>query len=151
SASTGKSDGPPPPAAIAPPPAASQRADRSPAPPPIAAPESPRSVDPNAKAAANTPMTPVPERKSAKASDVPRVEPSAPTSIGDEAPAPAADPASALKSEIAVLDRARAALRAKDSATALAELDRHRLEFPGGALAQEATVLRIEALVARGD
>lgn len=43
------------------------------------------------------------------------------------------------------------ALRAKDARAALDLLDRYDRDFPRGALAPEATVARIEALVAAGD
>lgn len=74
----------------------------------------------------------------------PSAAPAAPAS----APPPAA--ADALAAEIALLDRARARLRASDAPGALAELDRHAAEHPRGALASEATLLRIEALVLAG-
>jgi outer membrane protein assembly factor BamD (BamD/ComL family) len=51
---------------------------------------------------------------------------------------------------VSSLDRARAALAGNDPARALTDLDEHEAEFPSGALAQEATLLRIEALVKLG-
>jgi hypothetical protein len=53
--------------------------------------------------------------------------------------------------EIRTLDQVRALLAKGDGRRALAELDRYRAEAPRGALGQEATLLRIEALVAAGD
>jgi hypothetical protein len=49
------------------------------------------------------------------------------------------------------LEAARAALVRSDAAAALAALDRYDRSFPGGALRTEATMLRVEALLARGD
>jgi outer membrane protein assembly factor BamD (BamD/ComL family) len=56
-----------------------------------------------------------------------------------------------VRDELASLDRARAALSAGDAPQALALLDAHNARFPHGAMAPEATMLRIEALVAAGD
>jgi hypothetical protein len=56
-----------------------------------------------------------------------------------------------LGDEIASLDRAREALAHGDASRALALVDEYAKEFPGGVLGQEATVVRIEALLARGD
>jgi hypothetical protein len=49
---------------------------------------------------------------------------------------------------VALLDRARAAVRANDIATALALVDEHSRTFADGALASEAALVRIEALTA---
>lgn len=59
--------------------------------------------------------------------------------------------APSIAREIRALDRVRALLARGDGRRALAELDRYRVEAPRGALGQEATLLRIEALVAAGD
>ena len=64
-------------------------------------------------------------------------------------PAPSAN--SDIREQIRLIDEARAAVGAHDVASALRTLDQYRLKFPGGALDQEATVLRIEALDQRGD
>jgi hypothetical protein len=50
-----------------------------------------------------------------------------------------------------MLDEARAALAASRPATALSALDAYAAAFPRGAMAPEADVLRIEALVKAGD
>ena len=63
-------------------------------------------------------------------------------------PSPAS---SALADEIAALDSAREALASGDASRALRALDARDRAFPRGALGPEATVLRIEALVQRGD
>ena len=52
--------------------------------------------------------------------------------------------------QVASLDRAREALGAGDTARALALLDEHDARFPGGALAEEAAVVRVKALLAAG-
>jgi hypothetical protein len=98
--------------------------------------------------------------------------PNAPTapatsSVRAEAPpssAPAADSAAAprealveppaaalLAREVALLDQARAELRAGHPRSVVAALDRYHAEFPAGRLAAEATVLRIDALSRSGD
>jgi hypothetical protein len=58
---------------------------------------------------------------------------------------------SALRAEVALLDRARAALHAHDGAQALRVLDQHRRRFAHGTLEPEAEALRIEALVQVGE
>jgi hypothetical protein len=66
---------------------------------------------------------------------------------------PTAEPAraeSTLAAEVAALDGARSAARNRDAAGALALLDAYERDFPGGVLAVEATVLRIEALANSG-
>lgn len=55
-----------------------------------------------------------------------------------------------LREQIALLDRARAALRSGHGGVALAELDSYRKRFPRGEFAQEVSVLKIEALVQNG-
>jgi hypothetical protein len=56
-----------------------------------------------------------------------------------------------LSEELAAIQVARTALASHDPAAALAALDRYKARFPAGRLAPEATVLRIDALVERGD
>jgi len=58
---------------------------------------------------------------------------------------------SALRAEVALLDRARAALHAHDGAQALRLLDQHKRRFTHGTLEPEAEALRIEALVQVGE
>lgn len=57
----------------------------------------------------------------------------------------------ALGREIALVDRARAELRAGRAVESLRLLDEHRRTFPSGVLTFEANVLRAEALRATGD
>jgi hypothetical protein len=61
------------------------------------------------------------------------------------------DTGGTLSAEIALLDRARAALDAGNTDEALRLLDTHGHTFAAGHLGPEATVLRIEALLRRGD
>jgi hypothetical protein len=56
-----------------------------------------------------------------------------------------------LPAELSALDQARAALSRRDASGALRLLDDYARHFPKRRLDTEATVLRIEALVARGD
>jgi hypothetical protein len=58
---------------------------------------------------------------------------------------------SSLREETSQLDRARAAIFAGNAGAGLVALDRYAAAFPRGALAQEAALLRIKALVMRGD
>ncbi|HTJ41712.1 MAG TPA: hypothetical protein VL463_06430 [Kofleriaceae bacterium] len=58
--------------------------------------------------------------------------------------------ADALARELSQVRGAQAALRGGDGATALVALDAHDRDFPAGQLAEEAGVLRIEALCAVG-
>lgn len=101
------------------------------------------------RSAAATPVVALPPAAGA-------IEPRAvtPTHVTALAPPPArpvvlADDAE-LRAEIALLDRARNALREGASARALRLLDQHARRFARGALAPEGAVLRIEALVQRG-
>jgi hypothetical protein len=65
-------------------------------------------------------------------------------------PARAAVPAGDLRAEIDLIDGARAALRAGDTAEAMDRLGQHAMHFPHGALAPEETALRVEALMRMG-
>lgn len=58
---------------------------------------------------------------------------------------------SALTREVRAIDVARAALDRGDAGGALAALDQHDRDFPAGPLRTEADVLRVDALVARGN
>ena len=59
--------------------------------------------------------------------------------------------ASSLHEESALLESVREALAASQPARASVELDRYDAQFASGILAEEAAVLRIEALLAAGD
>jgi hypothetical protein len=125
---------------------------------PAAAPRRPRRV------AAALPPTPSPSPPPEPSlSPPPEPSPSAPPEPSPSpspslepppAPAPAPTPvvdARRLAAEVATLDRARARLAAGDPAGALAALDAHARDFADGVLSAEAEVLRIDALLRRGD
>ena len=59
--------------------------------------------------------------------------------------------ASTLAAEVAALERAQTALAAHDAPGALRALDHYEAAFPSGRLVREETVLRVQALLARGD
>jgi hypothetical protein len=63
---------------------------------------------------------------------------------------PSSAPSSQLAAEVSLLDAARAALRGGDAPAALRGLDGYRTQFPNGALANEASVVRVETLLATG-
>lgn len=56
-----------------------------------------------------------------------------------------------LRDEIALMDRARTALRSGAPGQALSALDQYRARYPRGTFGQEARVMRIEALAASGN
>jgi hypothetical protein len=60
-------------------------------------------------------------------------------------------PASSLDAQLSSLARARESLAAGRPDTALASLDDYDARYHGGAFAQEAYVLRVQALIAQGD
>jgi TolA-binding protein len=79
----------------------------------------------------------------------------APSTPERQLPTPARVPKGAsgpgIEAQIALIDRARAAVAAHEPAQAMSALSEYQRRFPGGVLTQEATLLRIEALVAQGD
>ena len=89
-------------------------------------------------------------RKAPEPPPAPAVEP-APSPAAPPAPAPATIDPRRLAAEVALLDRARAALASGDIAAALVALDEHRTSFTDGVLTAEADVLTIEALLQKGD
>jgi hypothetical protein len=106
-------------------------------PPPVQAPVGEPVVAPPARAA---PAAPASAPKVVESSAGPSE-----SAIAAHAPV-----ASRLSLEIAALDRAKAVLARGDVAEALRQLDTYRASFPRGALAEEATALRIEALARAG-
>jgi outer membrane biosynthesis protein TonB len=118
-------------------------------PPPAApaAPPPPAVVKPVEPEATAEPAQPAPA-----AAPAPRVEetPAVPAARAPKS-APSASSGSTLADEVKALGRAKAALSAGNPQQALRELDAYRAAFPAGKLGQEATVTRIEALVASGD
>ncbi len=84
----------------------------------------------------------------------PVVTPSAPSTghIAVAPVAPATVPSGgSLPAEIAALDRARTSLEGGDPAQALVQVDAYEARYPNGTFSEEAEVLRIEALVKRGE
>jgi len=78
---------------------------------------------------------------------VPRALPMTPASTATASTAPE----SPLARELRSLDEARSTLADGDPSGALAALDRHDRAFATGPLRTEANILRVEALLARGD
>jgi hypothetical protein len=66
-------------------------------------------------------------------------------------PRPATAPSSSLSRELEVLKQAHEALARGNPNGALAALDDYHARFPQGALGAEETVIRVRALLARGD
>jgi hypothetical protein len=129
-----------------PPPADTPAAVASPSPPSPAAPEpvAPREPAPIEvpRQPAALPMTArtTPPRAPATASS-----PELRTELHDAAAHPS------IAEELASLDEAREALRGGDASRALRVLDGHDARNPDGALSQEATVVRVQALLLAGD
>jgi hypothetical protein len=63
----------------------------------------------------------------------------------------AATPASDLREQIRLIEQARAAVGKQDPSLVLRTLDSYAGRFPKGSFGQEAAVLRMEALVQRGE
>jgi hypothetical protein len=106
-----------------------------------------RTPPPTASSNAETTLIPAPSTEEqpkaspprAARANVPRGRPSAPP------------PSSSLGEQVGKLEHARAALQAGETEASLIALDRYEEEFPNGLLRQEAALLRIEALVRKGD
>jgi TolA-binding protein len=105
-----------------------------------------REATPTAPPAADSEKAPAPEEPAAVADT--RVPAAA-------VPAPHALKASSaptdINGEIAAIAQARSELDKGNARAGLAALDRYQQDYPHGALAPEATVLRIEALLESGD
>jgi hypothetical protein len=87
-----------------------------------------------------------------EASIVPPIgAPSTPTTAAQAPASGSTGAATDMDAELASLERARAALSSGDPARALSILDQYAARFPHAAMAPEAAVLRIEALVRAGD
>jgi len=103
---------------------------------------------------ASVPQFPPPASATAADAPLSALAPPPPT-VAKTPPAapPALEPPRALGlgQEVAALDRARAALAAGNTAGALRQVDEYESQFPRGALAQEATALRIEVLLQQGN
>jgi len=119
-------------------------------PPAVAANPVGNGVAPSAPLAPEQPAPTTPALGPSSASFAPLEE--TPARAVAAAPAPAAAvPASTLGEETKAIDRVRADLAAKLPYQALAELERYRATWPHGALAAEATLLRVDALLRAGD
>jgi hypothetical protein len=70
---------------------------------------------------------------------------------GAGADAPKSGSAPSLADEVLAIKSAKGALASGNAADALRQLDAYRSHFPRGRLAQEATVVRIEALLSSGN
>jgi hypothetical protein len=110
-------------------------------PPPVVATEAPK-VEP---APAALPLAPSPEAP--PEAKVAEQNPTAPPSAHRVTPT---SEAASMAAQVALFDRVTEALDGKRSAQALENLDTFERRFPSGALSQEATVLRIEALYQAG-
>jgi hypothetical protein len=91
-------------------------------------------------AAASTELVPV-----TKLEDLPTLS----DSSGSDTPKSVSAPS--LAEEVAAIKSAKGALAGGNAAQALRELDAYKLHFPRGRLSQEATVVRIEALISSGN
>jgi hypothetical protein len=130
-------------------------------PPALTAPGTPATA-PNANANANA-NAPAPSEAtgSAPSADPPTISPAdLPAASATPAataliapPARSAAPAhdETLAAEIALFDRVRAAVNAGESDRALGLLDDYERRFPAGAFRQEAEVVRVQALLQKGN
>lgn len=137
------------PEALAParPPANSPVAAESVPPSPPAAP--PPLARPRLRAAVTPPTAPAaPAPPAAPREPAPVVAAPAPTAGAPPPPAEVA--ALEVAAQVRLLSTARDAVRANDGARALAALDEWQRRFPGGALATEASAVRVLALCAQG-
>ena len=96
------------------------------------------------------PQEAVPPAASASAEETTSAAPLAPSSVSSRPTRPEAT-AGRLSREVAALELAHQALAAHNPSSAIHLLDRYRAEFPNGALGSEATVLRVQALLAGGN
>lgn len=105
-------------------------------------------LPPSAPALASPPVAAVPGPSSA--SFAPLDEPSA-ARAQPAATEPSAVAASTLGEETRALDRVRSDIAAGEPARALAEIERYGAKWPHAALAEEAALLRVEALLRSGN
>jgi hypothetical protein len=123
----------------------------------LVAPASPAAavVVPPLPSATATPLTPEVPRREAPSSpqdDSLSFEPVPAAPARAVAPRPASAPAtpSTLDDEVYAIDQARRALTAGNAAAALQLVDAYDAKYPGGALVQESTEIRIEGLFRTG-
>ena len=112
----------------------------APAPPPALVPAPAPTMDPPSVSPADLPAAPSASLSVASPSASPRAHGAGP-----------ADPPPSVTEEIAAFDRARAALEAGEIDRAIGLLDTYERRFPTGTFVQEAEVLRVKALAAKGD
>ncbi|XXT21079.1 hypothetical protein WME94_05850 [Sorangium sp. So ce429] len=155
---------PAPPAAASPaPPAAASPAPpaaASPAPPAAASPAPRAAASPAPRAAASiTNVAPAPQGTGLArqvpspvpaVTAVPAADPLPREPSSEQVAPPPATPTFVLSDELRLIDAARAALARGDAPLALRLTAEHAARFPGGSLAIERDVLRVDALVAGG-
>jgi hypothetical protein len=110
-------------------------------------PAAPLVPSPQVAAAPVAPSQPAPS----VAQSAPAISEPAPRAAAAHSPSAGPRPASTLGDQVTALDRARRALADGDSRGALHALDDYEARYPHGVLAEEAEVVRVEALVAAGD
>jgi len=109
----------------------------------------PRAMAPDAEAASVAPAV-VTDEAEVEATQAAGPVGSARMGAASKAGSPASGASSSLGQELTVLDAARRALAAGDAERALSLIAGYRKRFPHGALGQEATVLEVDALDAKG-
>jgi hypothetical protein len=104
-------------------------------------------VDPPAPVVTETTVTAQPTITTTAPSPAidPLVEPIVPLATAKPVPLAQSGTKSTLSEEIAVIDRARAAVYSKDRDGAIRALDEYDRRFPKGSLAPEAKTLRVRA------
>ena len=110
------------------------------APPPTLVPVPAPTMDPPTVSPADLPAAPSAALSVTSPSASPRTQGAGP-----------ADPPSSVTEEIAAFDRARTALAAGEIDRAVELIDTYERRFPTGMFVQEAEVLRVKALAAKGD
>jgi hypothetical protein len=89
--------------------------------------------------------------ESSSAPREPAIAPTEPSAKVLARPRPAPEPSSSLSRELQALKQAHEALAKGNPNGALSALDDYHAHFPQGALGAEETVIRVQALLARGD
>jgi hypothetical protein len=105
----------------------------------------------NAKAADETVAPATPPAAVTPLESLERERPSEPAHRAANAPAAPSAPAASISSEIRMLDAARRAQASGDGAGAIRALDEYKKQYPHGVLAEESSLLRIEALAKLGN
>jgi hypothetical protein len=120
-------------------------------------PKAPTQPAPASNAVSSAPVSPTSQpaaaaTTSAELVPVTKVEdlPTLPGADSSGSDAPKSVGAPSLAEEVAAIKSAKGALASGNAAQALRELDAYKLHFPRGRLSQEATVVRIEALINSG-